>query len=116
MATILMCPEAGCGHDLTHASFYEVVTHANDVHGEFFHKKSDYAESSETKTDHSEDIRVLRDVAKQGSHDRQYKLQLLVCSDLLEMHDRQSLSLDNWKAARALVQGQIGHSIQENHV
>lgn len=69
------------------------------------------------KTDHSEDIRVLRDVAENDLiFDRQYKLQLLVCADLLEMHDRQSFSLDKWTAARAMVEGQIGHSIKENHV
>lgn len=70
------------------------------------------------KTDHSADIKMLRTMAKATAMGlpRKDKLVLLVASDLLELHDRQSFSLDKWKAARDLVESLIMHSITENHV
>ena len=67
-----------------------------------------------TKTDHSKDIEALREEAK--TVEPEIKEIYLTASDLLEMHDRQSLSLDNWQSARSMVENFISHPIDQNHV
>lgn len=66
------------------------------------------------KTDHSQDIKNLRDEVHIAAPTK--KLVLQVAADLLEMHDRQSLSLDNWDSARRMIELLIEHPITENHV
>ncbi len=39
-----------------------------------------------------------------------------LAADLLEMHDKQGISLDNWDSARGLVEHLLGYSINENGV
>lgn len=70
------------------------------------------------RTNHSADIQMLRNMADATALGlpRKDLLVLLVASDLLELHDRQSLSLDKWKVARDLVENLIHHPIVENHV
>ena len=65
------------------------------------------------KTDHSADIEDLR---ARAEGDGQIRDIIRTAADLLEMHDRQSFSLDNWTSARRMVENMIGHPIQENHV
>lgn len=74
-------------------------------------------------TDHRTEIEALRGLAdnmavgSDPSHtDELLKvLTLRVAADLLEIHDATGISLDNWPAARQLVEVLIGHEIQENH-
>lgn len=65
-----------------------------------------------TFTDHTADIERLR-VPVNGKRNTQVNL---VCADLLELHDRQSTSLDKWAAARGLVEDLIGHPLAENSI
>lgn len=59
------------------------------------------------KTDHSTQIEKLR---IRGT------LENRLAADLLELHDRTSLSLDKWETARKFVERRIGGTIQENGV
>lgn len=66
------------------------------------------------KTDHSKDIEVLRTRTR---HETDVSwIVRRTAADLLEMHDNQSLSLDQWTFARKLVELLINHPIEENHV
>lgn len=65
-------------------------------------------------TDHSIEIEQLRSIG--GTENE-------LAADLLEMHDRTSLSLDNWHSARTFVTERIRTAmgvsyltIEENHV
>lgn len=66
-----------------------------------------------TQTDHSEDIKNLRE--NDDAFDDHCVDMFNMCADLLEMHDKQSLSLDNWSSARKFIEFVINHPIQENH-
>lgn len=57
---------------------------------------------------HSDSISMLREDAEELT------INHLLAADLLEMHDRKSLSLDNWGSARKFVEHYIGHSITPN--
>lgn len=63
------------------------------------------------KTDHSETITDLR---KRESNTTQDALIDFLCADLLELHDRTSLSLDNWVSAKQLIKMRTGVSVQPN--
>ncbi len=75
------------------------------------------------RTDHSEDIMILRVTAaakapvRNVSHaKRTERLAFEVAGDLLELHDSTGISLDSWPSARKLVEHLIDHEIEENHV
>ena len=65
------------------------------------------------ETDHSADINRLRAEAH-GTDNRGSRLVLFTAADLLEIHDDTGISLDEWPAARLLVESLIGHPITEN--
>ena len=58
-----------------------------------------------TTTNHSGSIFALRE---RGTTEDD------LAADLLELHDRTSLSLDNWASAREFIEARIGQPIQEN--
>ena len=63
-------------------------------------------------TDHSEAIKKLR-VPKRTEIDH---LMDAVLADLLELHDRTSLSLDNWDSAKRLIKLRTDNDVQKNGV
>lgn len=65
-------------------------------------------------TDHRKQIEALRTWSNLTTF-RSQQLSLLVAADLLEMHDRASLSLDNWRSARRLVELYTGEPVQRNN-
>lgn len=65
-------------------------------------------------TDHSQEIINLRVRAKKK--ERYDALVYTVAADLLEAQDETGISLDNWKAARDLVELLIGGEIIESGV
>lgn len=68
------------------------------------------------KTNHRNEIVALRAVANTPVVRSDLERQTLeVAADLLEMHDATGISLDDWPAARSLVENLIGHPITENH-
>lgn len=68
-------------------------------------------------TDHSEAICKLRQVAmEQMAEGSLEQLAHLTAADLLEAHDETGISLDNWAAARALVEYCMERRITENGV
>jgi hypothetical protein len=69
-----------------------------------------------TKTDHSADIAMLRAKAEDSNLPDLNVLIYEIGADLLEMHDRQSLSLDDWDTGRNFVELLIGHPITKNGV
>lgn len=64
-------------------------------------------------TTHREDVTALRHNAEQSAN---LANELGLAADLLEMHDRRAVSLDNWQNAREFVERHIDHTIQENGV
>lgn len=65
------------------------------------------------QTDHSAQITVLRERVSRLA-DETDRLAGLTAADLLEIHDATGLSLDNWPAARQLVEKFICGPITEN--
>lgn len=66
------------------------------------------------RTDHSTDITALRDRAATYEEGSFVRLTVETAADLLELHDETGISLDNWVAARGLVENLIRHEITEN--
>lgn len=65
-------------------------------------------------TDHSEEVRRLRERAK--TKERYDALVYNLCADLLISHDETGIALDNWLYARDLVELLIGTEIIESGV
>lgn len=65
------------------------------------------------KTDHSATIKNLRELSGQVL-DYDEAGDLTVAADLLELHDRQSLSLDEWDSAREFVERRAGITVEKN--
>lgn len=65
-------------------------------------------------TDHGAEVMRLRQRAK--NKERYDHLVYLLAADLLEAHDESGISLDNWPAARNLVELLIGDEITESNV
>lgn len=65
-------------------------------------------------TDHTEEIANLRRRAVRK--ERYDELVYLVAAELLEAHDESGITLDNWKAARDLVELLIGSEIIESGI
>ena len=80
----------------------------------------------EDRTDHSAEIAVLRRTAEtldiKGLLDNPdapasiESLTYYLAADLLGCHDDTGISLDNWLAARQLVERLTGTPVRENHV
>lgn len=88
------------GASLEDAQAEAKATLAHAYHIEELREVADNMSVGHDGTDPNEAIRVLT---------------LRVAADLLELHDRTSLSLDHWRSARGLVELLIGTRIQENH-
>jgi len=69
-------------------------------------------------TNHSHDIGELRkyvDTREGFQSTNLHDMASLLAADLLEQHDYLQISLDDWPAARALVEEMIGHQITKNN-
>lgn len=67
-----------------------------------------------TTTNHAGHIYALRERMRDAENPN--ALEDGLAADLLELHDRTGISLDNWDTARMFVERQIGASIQKNGV
>lgn len=65
-------------------------------------------------TDHSLEIWELREKAKKK--ERYDALVYELCADLLQSHDESGIALDDWTAARDLVELLLGESIIESGI
>lgn len=77
-------------------------------------RRLDKPNASGGTTDHSQEIARLR--VRSRVKEQYDRLVYQVAADLLEMHDSSGCSLDNWPAARALVELLIGDEIVESGV
>lgn len=77
-------------------------------------RRLDKPNASGGTTDHSEEIKRLRERAKTKEHYDQLIYNL--AADLLVSHDESGISLDNWLYARRLVELLIGQEIVESGV
>lgn len=66
-------------------------------------------------TDHTDEIALLNRRAD-ATEDRQQRLVIRLCAELLQAHDETGISLDDWPTARQVVEHHLGQPVLPNCV